>query len=43
VKAGSIFVVPRGVWHRQLSRPSVLLLTVTPKPTEVSFAEDPRR
>lgn len=42
VKAGSIFVVPRGVWHRQLPRPSVLLLTVTPKPTDVSLAEDPR-
>lgn len=43
VSAGSIFVVPRGLWHRQLPRPSVLLLTVTPRPTEVSFAEDPRR
>ena len=23
VAAGSVFVVPRGLWHRQLARPSV--------------------
>jgi quercetin dioxygenase-like cupin family protein len=43
VSAGSVFVVPRGVWHRQSPNPSVTLLSVTPKPTEVSTADDPRR
>jgi lactoylglutathione lyase len=41
VAAGSVFVVPRGVWHRQLPRPVVTLLNATPQPTDVSFAEDP--
>jgi quercetin dioxygenase-like cupin family protein len=43
VPAGSIFVVPRGLWHRQLPKPVVTLLSATPKPTEVSGAEDPRK
>ena len=43
VRAGSIFVVPRGLWHRPVARVAATLLSVTPKPTEVSFAEDPRR
>jgi quercetin dioxygenase-like cupin family protein len=42
VPAGSIIVVPKGVWHRQVARPSVALLSVTPDDSEVSFAEDPR-
>lgn len=43
LRAGSIFVCPRGLWHRQLARPSVTLLFATPtRTTEVSFAEDPR-
>lgn len=42
VRAGSIFVVPRGLWHRQLASKKVTELSVTPKPSEVSFAEDPR-
>ena len=42
VPAGSIFVVPRGLWHRQLPKPVVTLLSATPKPTQVSFASDPR-
>ena len=43
VGAGSIFVVPQGLWHRPVARVAVTLLSATPKPTEVSFAEDPRR
>jgi quercetin dioxygenase-like cupin family protein len=41
VRAGSIFVVPRGLWHRPVARAAATLLSATPKPTEVSFAEDP--
>jgi len=41
--AGSVFVCPRGLWHRQLPQPSVTMLFGTPsETTEVSFAEDPR-
>jgi quercetin dioxygenase-like cupin family protein len=43
VGAGSIFVVPRGLWHRPVAQAAATLLSATPKPTEVSFAEDPRR
>ena len=43
VTAGSIFVVPRGLWHRQLAEPSVTLLAVTPDTSEISVADDPRR
>ena len=43
VRAGSIFVVPQGLWHRAVARVAVTLLSATPKPTEVSFAEDPWR
>jgi mannose-6-phosphate isomerase-like protein (cupin superfamily) len=40
---GSIFVVPRGLWHRQRPRPSVTLLFATPvEGGEHSWAEDPR-
>jgi len=42
IGAGSIFVVPRGLWHRLNARTLVTLLWATPKPTEISFAEDPR-
>jgi quercetin dioxygenase-like cupin family protein len=43
VDAGSVFVCPRGLWHRQLPRPSVTMLFGTPSATtEVSFAADPR-
>ena len=43
LRAGSVFVCPRGLWHRQLPRPSVAMLYGTPtKTTEVSFADDPR-
>jgi len=44
VHAGSVFVVPRGLWHRQLPRPAVTLLFATPaERTEASWTEDPRR
>jgi len=43
VSAGSVFVVPRGLWHRQEARPSVTLLAATPDNSEVSAADDPRR
>jgi quercetin dioxygenase-like cupin family protein len=44
VPAGSIFVCPRGLWHRQLPRTAVTELFATPADTtEVSWAEDPRR
>jgi quercetin dioxygenase-like cupin family protein len=43
VRAGSVFVCPRGLWHRQLPRPSVTMLFGTPSATtEISFADDPR-
>jgi quercetin dioxygenase-like cupin family protein len=43
VGAGSVFIVPRGLWHRQLAQPSVTLLAATPEPSEISFAADPRQ
>src|SRR5437867_3517005 len=44
VRAGSVFVCPRGLWHRQLPRPAVTELFATPgKTDEASWAEDPRR
>ena len=42
VAAGSVFVVPRGLWHRQVARPRVTLLAATPDHSEVSLADDPR-
>jgi quercetin dioxygenase-like cupin family protein len=43
IAAGSVFVCPRGLWHRQQAQPSVTMLFATPtRMTEVSFAEDPR-
>ena len=43
VRTGSVFVCPRGLWHRQLPRPCVALLYGTPtETTESSWAEDPR-
>jgi quercetin dioxygenase-like cupin family protein len=43
VRAGSAFVVPRGLWHRQLAPGGVTLLAATPDDSEVSAADDPRR
>lgn len=42
VRAGSAFVVPRGLWHRQLAPGGVTLLAATPDDSEVSAADDPR-
>src|SRR5215471_10791937 len=42
LSAGTIFVCPRGLWHRQYSAHGVLEFSATPQPTEVSFAQDPR-
>ena len=43
VTAGSVFVVPRGLWHRQDAPGGVTLLAATPNASETSFDEDPRR
>jgi len=42
VTAGSVFVCPRGLWHRQLPRPGVTELFATPVSGEASWADDPR-
>jgi mannose-6-phosphate isomerase-like protein (cupin superfamily) len=41
VPAGSVFVVPRNLWHRQHARDRTALLFVTGA-TEISWADDPR-
>ena len=42
LRAGSVFVCPKGLWHKQAPRPAVTLLSATPQPTDISFASDPR-
>jgi mannose-6-phosphate isomerase-like protein (cupin superfamily) len=42
LRTGGIFVVPSGLWHRQHARTEVTLLSATPTPTDMSFADDPR-
>lgn len=43
LRAGSLFVVPRGLWHRQLAQPRVALIFATAiEGGESSWAEDPR-
>jgi quercetin dioxygenase-like cupin family protein len=42
LRAGSVFVVPRGAWHRPLARGMVTLLSATPTPTEIAFGSDPQ-
>ncbi len=42
VGSGSVFVVPRGAWHRPLAKSDVSVFFVTPEHTERSTAEDPR-
>ena len=42
VRAGSMFVVPRGLWHRQIARAAVMQWGATPGRTEHSTAKDPR-
>ncbi len=44
VRGGSIFVVPRGVWHCQVPRPVATVLSALPTSHgPLSWAEDPRR
>lgn len=43
VRAGSVFVVPRGLWHRHRHRGPLKELYLTPGPSEHSAADDPRR
>ena len=44
LKAGSIVVVPQGMWHRFESAEGVTVMTATPKPTEhlTVDVDDPR-
>jgi len=42
LKSGQVCVVPKGVWHKQISPGGVGIYSVTPEPSEVSFEEDPR-
>jgi quercetin dioxygenase-like cupin family protein len=41
-RSGSVFVCPRGLWHRQYSANGATVLSATPQPTRISFAADPR-
>ncbi len=43
VEAGSLFVVPRGRWHRHHVRKTLAELYLTPGATEHSKADDPRK
>jgi mannose-6-phosphate isomerase-like protein (cupin superfamily) len=44
VHAGSIFLVPKGVWHRQVPRPVASVLSALPTAHgPISWEEDPRR
>ncbi len=44
VRAGSVFICPRGLWHRQLARRGATHLYATPlEGSEHSWADDPRR
>lgn len=42
LKAGELTVVPKGCWHKFLSKEGVTVMTVTPTPTDPSDAADPR-
>ena len=43
LRAGSLFVVPNGVWHRLTGQPSVTILFVSPPETGAERTrEDPR-
>ncbi len=43
LRAGMLAVVPQACWHRLHAPHGVTLLTVTPRPTEISRKEDPRQ
>ena len=40
--AGTLIIVPQGLWHRFHSPDGVTVLSMTPQPTEHSRADDPR-
>ncbi len=42
MKAGVITVVPQNIWHRFNAPDGVTVMTATPQPTDISFADDPR-
>ena len=42
MKGGMVTVVPQGCWHRFSAPDGVTVMTMTPQPTEISTAEDPR-
>ena len=42
IPAGSVFVVPKGVWHKQRANAKVVQMGVTPGATRHSTADDPR-
>ncbi|MGH7343093.1 MAG: cupin domain-containing protein [Candidatus Rokuibacteriota bacterium] len=43
LRTGSVFVVPRGLWHRQLARkPAALLFVTSSEGNDASTAVDPR-
>jgi len=43
IAAGSVFVCPRGLWHRQRPKTAATILFATPTATsEASWADDPR-
>jgi mannose-6-phosphate isomerase-like protein (cupin superfamily) len=42
VRAGSFYVVPRGLWHRPIQRRPVVMMYVTPgEGTEATFEDEP--
>jgi len=42
VRAGSFYVVPRGLWHRPVQRKPVVMMYVTPGAgTEATFEDEP--
>jgi len=40
VRAGSVCIIPKGLWHRQLPKPAVKLMFITGA-TDVSWDENP--
>lgn len=42
LKAGEVFVVPKGAWHRQSTTGESIQCGMTPTPTAMSEADDPR-
>lgn len=42
LRGGMLVVVPQGIWHRFHTPVGVTVMTVTPLPTDISTAADPR-